>query len=88
MPTFTASCKETPHCLLQFSLKEWARIKDNSIIVEGLFGTDLKSYDNVILGKNVTAPLKKSISHGSTIHWKEINLHNVKQQYAVIVSTA
>ena len=87
MPTFTASCKETPHCLLQFSLTEWARIKDNSIIVEGLFGTDLKSYDNVILGKNVTAPLKKSTSHGSTIHWKELNLHNVKQQYAVIVST-
>ena len=69
------------------STTEWSRVKDNAIIVEGLFGNDLKSYDNVKLGRNVKAPLKHSTSHGNTIHWKELNLHKVKNQYAMIVTT-
>ena len=69
------------------STTEWSRVQHNSIIVQGLFGTDLKSYDEVKLGKNVKAPLKHSTSHGNIIHWKELNLHSVKNEYAVIVTT-
>ena len=57
-PTFTSNCTQSPHCLMHLSTTEWSRVKHNSIIVEGLFGTDLKSYDDVKLGKNVKSTLK------------------------------
>ena len=87
MPTFTDKCKESPHYLMQLSTSEWSRVKHNAIIVEGLFCNNLKLYDNVKLGRNVKAPLIHSTSHGNTIHWKELNLHNVKHQYDMIVTT-
>ena len=62
-------------------------MKYNSIIVEGLFGNVLKSYDDVKLGQNVKALLKYSTSHGNDIHWKELNLHNIMDQYVMVVTT-
>ena len=51
-----------------------------------MFGTDLKSYHNINVGKNINALLKQWTSHGCTIHWKEVNIHNFKHQYAMIVT--
>ena len=86
MLTFTLACKTSLHCLMQLSTTEWSRVKDNSIIIQGLFGNDLKSYNDVKLGQNVKAPLKHLTSDGNTIHCKLLDLHNVKDQYAVIVA--
>ena len=87
MPTFSLSCKESPHCLLHLTKTEWRRCKENSIYVSGLFKSHITSYDNVVLGNNVVAPLKKSTSHGRTVVWKELNLSETKGGYVIITTS-
>ena len=53
----------------------------------GLFKSNKTIYDNVVYGTNIIAPLKKSTSHGSTIHWQEINLSEIKGGYAIITTS-
>ena len=38
------------------------------------------------MGVNIKAPLKHSISHGAAIHWRELNLHHLKNNCVVIVT--
>ena len=85
--TFTASCEKSPHCLMQLSTTEWDRCAKNSIQLKGLLYCDITSYESVTFGNNVTAPLKKSTTHGDSIRWNEINIAETTNQYAIIVTT-
>ena len=87
MPTFKIACKESPHCLLHLTTTEWKRYKENSINVSGLFKSHITSFDNVVIGNNVVAPLKRSTSHGMSVFWKEINLSETKGGYVLITTS-
>ena len=87
LPTFSLSCKESPHCLLHFTQTEWKRCKPNSICVSGLFKSHITSYDKVVFGSNVIAPLKNSTSHGKSIVWQELNLSETKGGYVIIATS-
>lgn len=66
---------------------EWRRCKYNSIHFPGLFLRNITSYDNVMVGSNVKAPLKQSKTNGSSIYWHEINLSEIRGGYAIITAT-
>ena len=87
LPTFALDCKESPHCLLHLTTSEWRRCKANSIYVSGLFKSHITSFDNVVMGCNVVAPLKKSTSHGMSVVWKELNLSETKGGYVIITTS-
>ena len=86
-PSFSTTSIKTPHCLLHLSEKEWQRCQHNSIHITGLFKSNITSYDNVVFGNKINAPLKKSTLHGSTINWQEINLSQIKGGYIIITTS-
>ena len=57
MLIFTEKCTQGPHFCMQLSGTEWYRVKENAVIVNGLFGNDLKLYDDITMGVNIKAPL-------------------------------
>ena len=39
------------------------------------------------MGNNIKAPLKRSTTNGSPVHWREVNLSEIKGGYAIIATT-
>ena len=66
---------------------EWRRCKYNSIHFTGLFSSNITSYDNVMVGSNVKAPLKRSKTNGSSVYWHKINLSEIRGGYTIITAT-
>ena len=62
-------------------------MKDYSIHLTELFAGHITVYNNVTLGSNVKAPLKKTTAHGNTIRWKELNLSEMEGGFAYITTT-
>ena len=78
--------KKTPHCLWHISAKEWKAMKPYSFHVTGLLAGEVTAYNNVTLGSNIIAPMKRSTSHGNTIQYRELNLAVMSGGYEYITT--
>ena len=72
---------------MHLSATEWKRFKENTILITGLFRSKTTSYDNVVIRKHIKAPLKRSTTNGSPVHWHEMNLSDIKVGYTIIATT-
>ena len=81
----------SPHCLMELSIVDWQRMKDNCIHLSGIKMITIEGrtevyYSKIEYGKHVTVMKRKSISNDKSIKLKEVNISTKKVNYFIITT--
>ena len=89
---FDEKCKNnSPHLLMELSVVEWRRMRENSILLSQKFKKNTNEYSHVYFteiqyGSNIIKRKKKSRgSCGGNMGWINIDVINMKKKYFAIV---
>ena len=93
LPFINDTTRNSPHCLLELSRREWLRHKDNAIHLSGLYtienGRNIKKYFRIVnAGCNVKLKkTHKSLNENGigNYFYQEINIDQMKGGYIMII---